>query len=107
MRVTELPHVLGATEGTDRRGRVLRILTDLPLSPRALGHNAVKLQGLRKAIERIKATEPYLKFDHFELTNEGLREAVRARETTRPPDGRPLVSSRASRGDKRGAANYK
>jgi hypothetical protein len=93
---------LGATEGTDRRGRVLRILTDLPLSPRALGHNAVKLRGLRKAIERIKATEPYLKFDHFELTNEGLRQALHARDTTRSPDGRPLVPIGASRADKRG-----
>jgi hypothetical protein len=85
MRITELPHVLGATEGTDRRGRVLRILTDLPLSPQALGHNAVKLRGLRKAIERIRATEPYLKFDHFELTNEGLRQALHARESSRSP----------------------
>jgi hypothetical protein len=59
MRVIELSHVLSATEGTDRRGRVLRILTDLPLSPKAVGHNAVKLLGLRKAIERIGATEPF------------------------------------------------
>ena len=90
MLVTELPHVLGATEGTDRRGRVLRILTDLPLSPRALGRNAVKLRGLQRAIERIRATEPYLKFDHFELTNEGLREAFRPRDTARSPIGRPV-----------------
>lgn len=72
MRVTELPHVLDATEGTDRRGRVLRIITDLPLSPRSPGHNAVKLRGLEKALERIRATEPYQKYDHLELTNEGL-----------------------------------
>ena len=87
MRVTELPHVLSATEGTDRRGRVLRILTDLPLSPQALGHNAVKLLGLRKAIERIRSTEPYLKFDHFDLTNEGLSRALHARDWTRSPPG--------------------
>jgi hypothetical protein len=31
----------------------------------------VKLQGLQKAIERIRVTAPYLKYDHFELTNEG------------------------------------
>lgn len=71
MRVTELPHVLGATEGFDHRGQILRIVTDLPLRPEAPGHNGVKLQGLQKAIERIRATEPYLKYDHFELTNEG------------------------------------
>jgi hypothetical protein len=71
MRVTELPHVLDATEGTDRRGRILRIVTDLPISPQSPGHNAVKLRGLEKAIERIRVTGPYRKFDHFELTNEG------------------------------------
>jgi hypothetical protein len=31
MRVTELPHVLGASEGYDPRGHILRIVTDLPL----------------------------------------------------------------------------
>jgi hypothetical protein len=71
MRVTELPHVLDAAEGTDRRGRILRIVTDLPLNPQTPGHNAVKLRDLEKAIEKIRATEPYLKFDNFELTNEG------------------------------------
>jgi hypothetical protein len=71
MRVTELPHVLGASEGHDPRGNILRIVTDLPLRPEAPGHNAQKLMGLRKAIERMRTTEPYLKYDHFELTNEG------------------------------------
>jgi hypothetical protein len=71
MRVTELPHVLSASEGSDHRGQILRIVTDLPLRPETPGHNAVKLRGLQKAIERIRATPPYLKFDHFELTNEG------------------------------------
>ena len=71
MRVTDLPHVLNATEGIDARGRILRIVTDLPLNHQAAGHNAVKLRGLQKAIERIRATEPYQKFDHFELTNAG------------------------------------
>jgi hypothetical protein len=71
MRVTELAHVVDATEGFDRRGRILRIVTDLPIGPEAPGHNAEKLRGLEKAIERIRATGPYLKYDHFELTNEG------------------------------------
>jgi hypothetical protein len=71
MRVTELPHVLGANEGIDHRGRILRIVTDLPLRPQTPGHNAKKLRGLQKAIERIRTTEPYLKYDHFDLTNEG------------------------------------
>jgi hypothetical protein len=71
MRVTELPHVLGASEGYDPRGNILRIVTDLPLRAGTPGHNAKKLMGLRKAIERIRATDPYLKYDHFELTNEG------------------------------------
>jgi hypothetical protein len=71
MRVTELPHVLGASEGFDHRGQILRIVTDLPLRPETPGHNAEKLRGLQKAIERMRASEPYLKYDHFELTNEG------------------------------------
>jgi hypothetical protein len=71
MRVTELPHVLGASEGYDPRGNILRIVTDLPLRSGAPGHNAKKLMGLRKAIERIRTTDPYLKYDYFELTNEG------------------------------------
>jgi hypothetical protein len=71
MRVTELPHVLGATEGFDHRGQILRIVTDLPLRAETPGHNAEKLRGLQKAIERIRTTEPYLKYDHFDLTNEG------------------------------------
>ena len=69
MRITELPHVLGATEGIDFRGRILRIITDLPLSPQSPGHNAVKLRGLEKAIDRIRVTEPYRKYDSVELTN--------------------------------------
>jgi hypothetical protein len=80
MRVTELPHVLGATEGFDHRGQILRIVTDLPLRAESPGHNAVKLHGLQKAIERIRVTAPYLKYDHFELTNEGAsRNERRAR----------------------------
>jgi hypothetical protein len=71
MRVTELPHVLGASESYDPRGNILRIVTDLPLRAETPGHNAKKLMGLRKAIDRISTTEPYLKYDHFELTNEG------------------------------------
>jgi hypothetical protein len=71
MRVTELPHVLGASEGYDPRGNILRIVTDLPLRSGTPGHNAKKLMGLRKAIERIRTTDAYLKYDHFELTNEG------------------------------------
>jgi hypothetical protein len=71
MRVTDLPHVLGASEGYDPRGNILRIVTDLPLRSGTPWHNAEKLMGLRKAIERIRQTEPYLKYDHFELTNEG------------------------------------
>jgi hypothetical protein len=76
MRVTELPHVLGASEGYDPRGNILRIVTDLPLRSGTPGHNAEKLMGLRKAIERIRMTEPYLKYDHFELTNEGAARMV-------------------------------
>jgi hypothetical protein len=71
MRVTELPHVLGAVEGYDARGNILRIVTDLPLRAGTPGHDAKKLTGLRKAIEKIRTTGPYLKYDHFELTNEG------------------------------------
>jgi hypothetical protein len=79
MRVIDLPHVLGAIEGMERRGLVLRIITDLPLSSKARGHNREKLQALQKAVERIAATEPYLKYDYLELTNESLSRRPRAR----------------------------
>jgi hypothetical protein len=52
-------------------GTVARGQNDLPLRAGVPGHNAKKLMGLRKAIERIRKTDPYLKYDHFELTNEG------------------------------------
>ena len=55
MRVTELPHVLGATEGFDHRGQMLRIVTDLPRRHEALGHDTEKM-GLQKAIERVPQT---------------------------------------------------
>jgi hypothetical protein len=56
MRVTELPHVVGASEGFDHRGQILRIVTDLPIRPKTPGHNTEKLQGLRKAIEQAPRT---------------------------------------------------
>ena len=45
MRVTELAHVLDATEGFDRRGCILRIVTDLPIRPEAPGHNVETLRA--------------------------------------------------------------
>jgi len=78
MLVTELPHVLVAADRLDHRGRALRIVTDLPISPQAPGHNAETLRVLQKAIERIMKSEPYLQYHRFELTNEGLPGARRA-----------------------------
>ena len=89
MRVVDLPHVLGAIEGLERRGLVLRIITDLPLSSKAPGHNPEKLRALQTAVARIGETDPYLKYDYLELTNEsfaaGAKSALAGRaQTTRP-----------------------
>ena len=79
MRIVDLPHVLAAIEGVEGRRRIFRIVTNLPLSPLAPGHNAEKLRRLQKAVERIAVTEPYRKYDQLELTNEAAPHAQRAR----------------------------
>ena len=62
MRVTELPHVLGASEGYDPRGNILRIVTDLPLRAGMPGHNAKKLveEAVEALIEGIRGDKPKL-----------------------------------------------